>query len=91
MKGREHELATTCPHCGKRNELARNVTGARRPRMGDAVICITCGRWAIVDHAGALRLPTDIEAIALAADYHAGIVRKAWERMVAFAPTEGRA
>lgn len=56
-------LSTTCPHCGKENQLASGIEEAsfEAPTAGAMSMCITCGCWGVFDDELVLRQPTVVE------------------------------
>lgn len=88
---------STCPFCGKTNDLSSGVTKAGvtnepMPKNGDVTLCIGCGEWSIVDDTRSdnLRKPTSLEYENIAADEICQKVREAWVQ-TKNAPVEDKA
>lgn len=66
-----HELETSCPYCGRANELHAGVGTPDFPESGDVSVCFGCHRSAVFA-AGplglALRVPTAAEQVGIDAD-----------------------
>lgn len=75
-----YQLKQTCPFCGKENDLATNVGGAREPKNGDISFCIGCGEFAIFDIAmtGSMRKPNAKEYESIVANKQTASLRGAW-------------
>lgn len=67
---KEFELKTTCPHCGKENEVTSSLAEfddkPRKPRAaedGDFGFCLGCGEWHVFEAASpnGVRVPTPDE------------------------------
>lgn len=76
---------STCPFCGKVNELSDGVTKAGvtkepTPTNGDITLCVTCGEWSIVDDTRSdnLRKPSMQEYEIIAKNEVCQKVRDAW-------------
>ncbi len=57
-----------CPACGLAIDAASNTWNNRKPKPGDATMCIQCGAWAIFDPHMKLRPPTLAEFLQLSND-----------------------
>lgn len=75
------EIHVRCPHCGKLNDLASGLNGARRPDAGSVSLCMTCGEWAVFenDFIGLrLRVPTEDEWASMQRDETVQKTISAW-------------
>lgn len=52
-----------CPTCGHLFTKATSVTGSRRPRLGDVMLCFYCGEILLFDVGRWARIPTAAEMI----------------------------
>ena len=61
-----------CPHCGKINTAATNLTSdTEQPYSGAASLCFSCAEWGVFDHDGEeliIRAPTPTEIVQLYLD-----------------------
>lgn len=81
---KDHEHASTCPYCGKHNDMAGSMPGQRaRPKDGDVSLCIGCGHVGVFDSRapGGLRKTSPLEAATLAANPQMSRARLAWQMM----------
>lgn len=64
------EMTTTCPHCGRVNELGTKVSGdgSERPTPGAFSMCFTCGVFSAYDEDLSLRKLNKEEAMGLLQD-----------------------
>lgn len=73
MRDMHRTKPTSCLACGYLLDAASSFDekNLRRPRKGDASICVSCGNLAIyAGKGGALRAPTEEELAALHDDEH---------------------
>lgn len=49
-----HEYVCKCPHCGAEHDAATNVNSTERGKVtqGSIIICIDCGKPALVEESG---------------------------------------
>ncbi len=76
-------MTLLCAYCGAERPLAARLTGGPppyNPRPGDAVLCISCGAWNVLDDDMQLRKPTALAAAKIEADPNCQLARKAWEQ-----------
>jgi hypothetical protein len=76
--------AATCPYCARLNNCASNFGRAERhPQDGDAIMCMGCGQWSVVQHKakGGLRKPTIPERRQLADDEVVQRITRSWRTM----------
>lgn len=80
----EYDFETDCPYCGHHCTNASNtMRSTRKPKDGDASMCIACGKIGIFKHdaRGGVRKPTRREDQQLNADPGVAELRRAWQQM----------
>jgi len=93
MKSPSHEHATTCPFCGRDNDMALNAPqGGKRPKQspkdGDLSFCIGCGEWSVFaeGEVGGLRKPNGREYLQIGLSAEIAVIREAWVQTKAKKP-----
>jgi hypothetical protein len=69
-----------CPHCGKINTTATNLTSdTEQPYPGAASLCFSCAEWGVFDRDGKdlyIRAPTPTEIVQLTLDRDAQLMQR---------------
>ena len=86
----DFDYKTTCPWCGRVNDMAGNIENDCRPKDGDVVMCIDCGQWAVFERKakGRCRKPTKAEGYELAENPDVQGLKRAWARLQALEAME---
>jgi len=64
----DNPAAPRCPVCGALNEAWTAMNGLRRPKAGDASVCLYCAALCVFTVGGGLRIPTEEETASMLAD-----------------------
>lgn len=67
-----------CPFCGAVHDAATAFAGFHGPEPGDAMLCWTCGAWAVYTASLTRRPPTSDEVEQIAADPGARVAWLGW-------------
>src|SRR5262245_990985 len=82
----EYDFTSLCPHCGAEHEFASEIfeTTHSNIKAGDTSLCVTCGRFSVLDRDGImLRKPNRKELRRIAKDKRCTAVFLAWLMAIA--------